>query len=421
MIPATGAVPVSTEFDPTGSQILTSDALEAFTAGREFDDALVFETSGSTGDPKRIPLSPDDQYMQAERTAKAFRMAGMTEEDGLLNLGAPMDDNHISGWIYEVGAKALDATVYNSSAEDVWKVFEQGDPEEITAVACPPLVMQEEGKKIEAEYGAPLTELFPNMRVALPAGDLVTDGLRQSLKEQWGFDIIHDTYATTEFGYGAVQEDEDAYMTPLTDELTLEIAAPEDQPLYEPISSEDVTEDDIYDITDLTEPRTGQLLVTDLDRKLPLIRYNVGDIFKAVPTDDGPRFAFKGRTKDTLNPGGAPLYMEQIDNAVSETYPEDTPDWKLVMSRTHNHLPGIDVYPIGDYTPRENEFRTNLFEQASPVKEAYNDREVISHIDLSPVESVDDITQYHDVSIDDTFKADRVLYDASWGGRQTTV
>lgn len=411
----TAVIDMTTDFDTTGSEILTSDALEAFTNKIEFkDDALVFQTSGSTGNPKRIPYDTADQQTQAVRTAKAFEMAGMTSEDGLLNLGAPMDDNHISGWIYEAGAKELGATVYNSSAEDYWKVFEHGDPEEITAVACPPLVMQQEGKKIEEKYGEPLEEIFPNMRLALPAGDLVTDELQQTLKDQWGFEAVHDTYATTEFGYGAVQETEDRYMTPFDDELTLELAAPEEQPITEPVGPGDVTEEDIYDISELSESQTGQLLVTDMNRTLPLIRYNVGDIFSAYPTADGPQMNFQGRTKDTLSLGGAPLYKTQIDDAITATYPADTPDWKVILSKTADHRPGLDVYAISDHVSQEDEFLDNLFDLASPVEEAYYDRDVIAYLDLHTVENAQEITAYHDVSFDDTFKAERILYDDSW-------
>lgn len=360
--------------DVSNAPILTPQQLEAFTAGKPFDEAIVFETSGSMGRPKRIPYSKHSQDIQQKRQGEVFRRGGLIEDDVILNLGAPLEPHHSqSAWIIERGANALGATVANSSYEDYESVIETGHSQRVTVVCGQPQAMRAIGQRIEATYGS-LTRIFPAIRMGATGGGLVTAHLRANLKNLWGFEKIQNNYATTEGGEIAAAPDDTNRLLPVEDDSLILELLPERNDTYGPIP---------VDIHDIEEVTSGALLVSDLERDIvPIVRYRVGDIVTVYPDAPRPRIEVLGREGETMLVGGALVYPSQIDGALAETYPASPPEWVAVVSQPDGISPALDIYVLGEsLVEKPDAVRQQLFDRSSPVK-VRDDLDILDHLDI---------------------------------------
>lgn len=338
--------------------ILTQEDIKERAEDAEYgddEDVVVFYSSGE--DPKRIPFSPRDQERAAEAMGDMFRTAGLTEDDVVLNLGAPADSHHQSGWGLKHGSEAIGATVINTSVDDfdTPAVREQWD--DVTAVISLPRMLHSIGNGIQESTGEDLQDLFPNMRIALAGGDFFPQSLRDRIQAQWGVDTTRELYAATEMGAVAAEDEaDDGTMVQTNDHLYIELLDPDadvDDTGHAP-------DDAITDIYDTDEPVTGAALFSAPDRELlPYTRYRAGDVLTAYPGDDGPRIRFEGREDRVINLSGAMVYPQEIEDAVQEY--NASADWRAVVS-VEDDYPVLDVYISGDadeafvpYLAAENE------------------------------------------------------------------
>lgn len=360
------------------------------------DDELCFQTSGSTGTPKRIPYGAYELIDIARTAATGFQLAGLTEDDGIMNLGAPTP--HISAWMLDCSAKLLGARTYNTDVSDFEEILKRGDEAAITVVGSTPSVIRTLGRRLEREYGPP-RELFPNVRLAPTGGEPTTERLRADLRRLWGFEEIRDGYGATETGLIAMATDESRRLVPLLNRFVIEVL-PDANGSDEPM-----------DIRDVEEQTVGSILISDPNRqRLPLFRYRIGDQIRVHPADV-PRIELLGREDDAISFGGALLYEMQIENALRDVYGEAMVEWKAFVSKTEADDTAARVYVVGNLDAREGAFLDALFERSTPVEEAY-DLGLADGLALTSVGSVEEIERQEDVTVSDDRKVNRIVFAA---------
>lgn len=426
--------------------LLTPEQLQEFTGDRTFaeepDETTTSHTSGSTGDPKRIPYSPDDRERISNAGGRLLEMVDIEADDGFMTFGAPPEGDHVSSWLDLAMVDAVNAEKVNTSADDVAAVlnedddsardwFDYGDPEDVTAIFGTPAVIRSLGNMLSNKYGKDPATVFPNVETLIMGGEPVTQTVRENRREQWGADHALEVYASTEMGMTAITPPGEEYLVPLVDEFVWEVL-PEAE--YDSIA--EASADDLVNIFDVDEPVTGNIAVSDLDRDiLPLPRYLIGDAVRVHPDDTVPRLEILGRdeTGHKATFGGADLYPRQIGDALSDTYGDGIDDWKAAFSRPADVAVAMDCYVIGPDEAENEEFRHHLFQRATPVGEAYEfgrtitaedgavygtventDELLVHYINLVPVDSVAEIEEQTGRTFDDGFKAERMVFADSY-------
>jgi len=392
-----------------GVEVLTPEVLEEKTKDAEFEEALVFESSGtSSGQPKRIPYGYEELQDQREHEALAFEIGGLRPEHTVMTLGAPLPS--ISGWASRSGSRELGADVLNRSFNDYEKVIEWKENEDVNSTFATPLVIQQIGDDIEEEYGLKPKEIFPNIETGFMFGDLLPDNLRDQIKSQWGFEELRSLYGTVEADVVAIGEEKSDKLVPMLNKHVLEIRPYEDGEY----------KDELIDIRELEEETVGSLVISDVDRnKIELDRYEIGDAVRIHP--ELPRMDVLGRIDETINLGGAPLHENTIHKALLDTYGEDLEEWKVHASRpgreaggSDSYNPALDIYVAGDVEERPDEFLDNLFERSNPIKEAYQDVEIIEYIDIHQVESKVKLETRGSNELERDQKSNRIIFHPSY-------
>lgn len=397
--------------------ILRQTALQEQTAETDYgDDVLVFYSSGEN--PKMVPYSRRDQERAAEAMARTFRLSGMDEDDVVLNLGAPAETNHQSGWGITYGSEAIGATVINESVQDFDADAVRDRWEDVTVVMSLPRMLHALGEKIEAQYGD-LDEQFPNAEIAITSGDIFPDSLRDRVNEQWGFDTPYNFYAGAEMSAVAGEERARGDMIQTSDELYLELLDP-DAAVDEDTGR--APEDAITPVYDVDEPTTGPVLISAPERELlPFIRYRVGDVLTAVPADDEPRLIFEGREDRVINLSGCMVYPREIDDAVysytdqgDEAADDTLRDWRAVAT-VEDDYPVLNMHISGE---ADEDFAPYLAEENGSVHAWYDSGAI--KIRQQGYESADELAAQldeYDLDVDllaDDQKATRVGFDASY-------
>lgn len=321
--------------------LLTQPELQERTADISYDDedVIVFYSSGD--EPKRIPYSKKDQERFIDAIGTTFEVIGLDADDVVMNLGAPIETHHQSGWGMKHGAETVGATVINDSITDFASDAARDRWEDVTVIASLPRMIHSLGKQIADDYGD-LKQLFPSVNTAIASGDSFPQRLRDTVKDQWGMDTARSFYAATEMGVVAGEDREDG-MVLTNDNLYIELLDPEADMDEETCR---VPEDAITPVYDVDEPVTGTALFSAPDRELlPFIRYRAGDMLTATPTGKGPRLTFEGREDRVINLSGAMVYPREIENAV-QSY-RDGAEWTAIVSEEDDY-PVLHLYISGE-------------------------------------------------------------------------
>ncbi len=371
------------------------------------DDVTVFYSSGDR--PKMIPYSTQDQEQIAQVMATTFRLAGLDEDDVVLNLGAPPASNHQSGWGITHGSRTAGATVINESIEDFMEPSVRDRWDEVTTVMSLPRMLPSLGDRVESMYGD-LEDLFPNVERAITAGDAFPQRLRDRVKEQWGFDEAYNFYAAAEMSAVAGEDREGSDMVQTNDGLYIEILDPDAE--IDPDTGR-APEDAITAIYDIDGSVSGTGLFSAPDRELlPFIRYRAGDVITAYPAEDGPRIRFEGREDRVINLSGAMVYPREIEDAV-HSY-DATADWRAVVTE-EDEYPVLHIYVEGE---AEDDIVPYLAEENTSVHAWYDAGgiKIRQHGYTSQDELAEFLDQY-DLDVDllgDDMKTTRIGFDASY-------
>ncbi|WP_276299571.1 AMP-binding protein [Halorussus lipolyticus] len=356
---------------------MTPSDLEADTADATFDRSVVFETSGTTGEAKRVPYTSRDLVRQAQLGEDAFELLGLGPDDAILNLGAP--EPHISGLLLEIAAMETGVSTYNRSLADYEQVLEGGHAEKITTVIGQPLFVRSLADELTTDERS-AKDLFPNVEKVISTGANLLPPVEAELRRLWGADTIQEAYASTEFGCIAVRPDMDDRYVPMSDYHEFEL-----------LPSDADGPESLVAIEDIEEPTTGSLVISTGNREAySFDRYEIGDGARVVPTDDGPRLEILGRTDNAVQFGAIVLYEGEVVSALDAAYGESVENWRAVVDVNDVGEPGVTVYVTGDgIENRSDEFRTALVEQSSAVS-TVDDFGIIDHIDVSVVDSLAD-------------------------------
>lgn len=357
--------------------LMTPSDLESDTADATFDRSVVFETSGTTGEAKRVPYTSRDLVRQAQLGEDAFELLGLTSDDAILNLGAP--EPHISGLLLEIAAMEVGVSTFNRSLADYEQVIENGQSEAITTVIGQPLFLRSLAAKLSTDERS-ASDLFPNVERVISTGANLLPKVQTELERLWGAERVQEAYASTEFGCIAVRPDMDELYVPMLDYHTFELLP----------NGADGPES-LVDIEDISEPTTGSLVISTRNREAySFDRYEIGDGARVVPTDDGPRFEVLGRTDNAVQFGAIVLYEGEAVSALDAAYGESVEDWRGVVDVNDVGEPGVTVYVTGDQLRnRTEEFREALVEQSSAVS-TVDEFGIIDHIDVAVVDSLAD-------------------------------
>lgn len=375
--------------------VMGSEELRQQVDEKDLDDLFVVQTSGSGGDPKQVPFTYSELDRQRDIPADGFKLGGLKEHHTVLDLGAPLP--HFSGWVIREGSRRAGAEAINRTFQDYPDVIEWREAPEVDAVITLPQVAVSVGEEIEGEYGHP-AELFSEPEIGLMSGDIVTDGVRDRLKELWGFSEVVEFYSAVDGNVMASAVDESRRMVPLTNHYVFEIIPDHEQ-------------NEIYDIRELEEETAGSILITDPDREaIDFHRYRIGDKVRVYPEEDIPRVEVLGKEGETVNLAGVLLYPKQIEGAVEDTYGREVSDWVAEVSRPETK-PAVDFYIAGDVAEdRETEFRYHLFERNTPLREAYEEVEVIDRLNVRTVSSTEEMP----VERGEGIKSARIVFDESY-------
>lgn len=231
-------------------------------------------TSGSTGPPKRIYFTEEDQ----ELTIDYFRhgMQYLVDERDYLLILLPCKTPGGVGDLLAKGLARLGTKVYRYGFPNIWgdaesdKLGPEGRAilEEITAIILEEKITSIVGSPQEvlalAEYSFE-AEAGIGIKTVLLSTDYISDELRSRINNIWGA-RVYEHYGTTEMGLGGAVSCQ-----------ILQGYHPRENDLY-------------FEIVDrntgrvLPDGEYGEVVFTTLTRKaMPLIRYKTGDISRWIP------------------------------------------------------------------------------------------------------------------------------------------
>ena len=218
---------------------------------------MTLQTSGTTGDPKRVFFTIDDQ----ERTIDFFH-------HGMSTLAGPGDR------VLILMPGALPGSVGDLLVKGLERLGAVGVPHGPVSEASRTLDVMEK-ERIDTLVGVP-TQVLGLARLSggraapgsvLLSADHVPDAVSKELQRIWGCEVFTH-YGTTEMGFGGGIECEARKGYHLREaDLYIEIVDPETG-------------------KSVSEGEAGEVVFTTLTRRgMPLIRYRTGDLSRFVPGD----------------------------------------------------------------------------------------------------------------------------------------
>jgi phenylacetate-coenzyme A ligase PaaK-like adenylate-forming protein len=329
--------------------LLTPERLAAYTeahpvaqAATEFGDCprCYFQTSGTSGQAKRIPFSAEDLERQAAHEARSFAVAGLRAADRVLTLASPPPS--LSAWATIHGSERLGATLVNSSYVDFDAPVDRGGADAATFVFGTPLMLEMIGETCVEVWGS-VAAAFPNVRRGILYGDLLPAPLERRLRALWEIDV-RLLYGSVEADVIAIGcPDGDRTMHVMSEKVIVELLP---EPRVRPGAAE-ATEADLVNAADVAPGTRGEVVVSDLKRDLlPLIRYRTGDMVevsrgRCACGRTGPRLRVLGRRPNVIDLGGELLHEIQLHEAVERALGPAWDDWSARISDNagpHAHL-----------------------------------------------------------------------------------
>lgn len=334
--------------------VVTKGELTNRTEQNPVGDAEIL-TETSTGSGKvALPAAYLDRV-----TRGAFRTLGVTEDDVILNLGAPQP--HLSGIGMKRGGEALGAEVLTDHAGELEDIVERSH--EVTTVISLPGMAKAKGQEIAERWGDPAEIFSPD--TAIMAGETVTDSWRAFLTEQWGFDDVGEFYASSEVGPILAEAGSDEIgahrqLVPQLDEVIVEIYPLRGDELTPPDSA-DITADELVDIREIDRRTEGILYPT-----VPTVvqRYDQGDLVQVTPGDEmGPQWPDElpaveplGRI-GCLNIAGAMVPEGKMERTITQASSNSSVEWTIRATGTKDRST-LEIYV--DEQLERNRFERSL-------------------------------------------------------------
>ena len=224
----------------------------------EISRIVTLDTGGSTGSPKRIYFTPEDQQLTVDYFQNGMRLLVNAGDCVLILMPARAPGSIgklLARGLENFGARAVDYGLPSGEGGEARRLLELIQRKRVTAVAALPTHM-----RLLAETALALPEKErPRLRCVLLSAEYVPEDLGTILKGAFGC-RVYEHYGMTEMGLGcAVSCGEGAGYHIREADLYIEIVDPETGRVIQ-------------------DERPGEIVFTTLNRRgMPFIRYRTGD------------------------------------------------------------------------------------------------------------------------------------------------
>lgn len=239
-----------------------------------------------------IPTTNADVKRTNERLAEAYRSAGVTDNDVVLNTAGMMP--YPFGWAIAGSVETLGATHIPMGPGDAEEQVDVIQDFDVTVISGFPSFSLELARTAEV--------VLDNVEVIIGGGEPFTaiEGYREEMREVFGGDVtVVDNYGLSEAGIVAFESREESGMHLFTDHVFPEVIDPETGELVD-------------------RGEKGELVVTTFRKEaMPLLRYRTGDITILEKRDSEygdyilPRGVF-GRVDGMKKIKGVKVYPDEI-------------------------------------------------------------------------------------------------------------
>jgi phenylacetate-CoA ligase len=270
---------------------------------------LVFETTGTSGGPKRVYFSYDELDFAARYEAAAMYENGVRAGDRVV---CTFDAGYwISSWVTFLACKRQDVFCSAVGKPHPREVYSRMPVYGYNVIAADPTWLVSFSEIAEKEGTFPL-------KVILAAGDRMTEVYRKYVKEVWNCPVILG-YGSTEQGGGVGMEcaRRDGYHL---DEYNF-----------------------YFEILDPDAEGYGELVVTTLSRRtMPFIRYRVRDVTRFIkePCACGVTIRrmerIRGRRDEMVVMGAGNMYPEIFERVLHDV-PGLSENWQVAVRQEGLH------------------------------------------------------------------------------------
>ena len=296
----------------------------------------VFETTGTSGGPKRVYFSYDELDFSARYEAAAFYKIGVRLGDRVL---CTFDAGYwISSWVTFLACKQLGVFCSAVGKPHPREAYARLERYRYNVIVADPTWLVSLSEIAEKEGTLPVKVIFA-------AGDRMTDVYRRYVEDVWKAPVVLG-YGSTEMGGG----------------LGMECAR-----------REGVHIDEFNCLVEILDPDSegyGEVVVTTLSRRtMPLIRYRVSDVtrFIAEPCPCGVTLRrldrIRGRRDEMVVMGAGNMYPEIFENVLHDVVGLNE-NWQVGVRQEGTH----DIL----------EFRLELSNGTSPAQVETSVREHLS-------------------------------------------
>ena len=242
----------------------------------EISRIVTLHTSGTTGKPKRIYFTPEDQQLTVDYFNHGMRLI-VDETDTVLILMPASSEGSIGlllgKGLRDMGAKAIEYGV-PSKKDEFGEILELIRREGVTSIVASPTHMIALARQAEKEIAAGAEDVY--LRSVLLSGEFVPDNTAMMLEDVFQC-MVFEHYGMTEMGLGCAVACgySRGYHIRETD-LYIE--------LINPLSGEIVPEKEGKNTPGFSN--YGEIVFTTLTRKgMPFIRYITGDFSRWILGD----------------------------------------------------------------------------------------------------------------------------------------
>lgn len=269
----------------------------------------VFETTGTSGGPKRVYFGYDELDLAARYEAAAFYENGLRPGDRVV---CTFDAGYwISSWVTFLACKQLGVFCSAVGKPQPPEAYDRLSRYRYNVIVADPTWLVSLSEIAEQNGTFPVKLIFA-------AGDRMTDAYREYVQRIWNAPVILG-YGSTEMGGGAGMECRERHGYHV-DEFNL-----------------------LFEILDPDPEGYGELVVTTLSRRtLPLIRYRVRDVTRFL---EGPcpcgatirRIArIRGRRDEMVVMGAGNMYPEIFEKVLSDVRGISS-NWQVVVRQEGLH------------------------------------------------------------------------------------
>ncbi|HEY6291822.1 MAG TPA: hypothetical protein VI455_09725 [Terriglobia bacterium] len=263
----------------------------------------VFETTGTSGAPKRIYFGYDELDASARHEAAAFHKNGVRPGDRVV---CTFDGGYwVSGWVTFLACRQMGVFCSAIGKPPPRELYNRLPVYDYDVIVADPTWLVSLSEIAEKEG------VFP-IKLIMAAGDRMTDAYRRYVQDVWKTPVILG-YGSTEAGGGLGMECEQQQGYHL-DEY-----------------------DFVFEVVDRDEHGYGELVITTLNRRTqPLIRYRTRDVtrFAEEPCACGMTIGriepIRGRRDEMVVMGAGNMHPEIFEQILRDV-PDISGNWQVAI------------------------------------------------------------------------------------------